>query len=52
MLQCNSRRIAMTATFMLIITALFITVIIAGHINDSDVDTDSDFEDEDFDYVN
>ena len=42
----------MTATFMLIMLALFITVIIAGHINDSDVDPENDFEDEDFDYVN
>lgn len=37
----------MTATFMLIMLALFIAVIIAGHINDSDIDTDNDFEDED-----
>lgn len=37
----------MTATFTLIMLALFITVIIAGHINDSDVDPENDFEDED-----
>ena len=37
----------MTAIFTLIMFALFITVIIAGHINDNDVDPDNDFEDED-----